>query len=134
MPTIASTPNTVNFGIVGFGWMGQVHAKAISRVLHHFPDVGLRPQLVGVADPATDGRLDYATDVLGARFTTGDWSELVARDDIDVVCVAGPNFTHRDVAVAAAKAGKHLWLEKPAGRNLQETQEIAAAVGGAPGA
>jgi predicted dehydrogenase len=45
--------------------------------------------------------------VLGARYTSSDWSELVVRDDIDVICVAGPNFTHRDVAVAAAKVGKH---------------------------
>jgi predicted dehydrogenase len=122
-----TTKDSLNFGIVGFGWMGQVHAKAISRVLQHYPDLGVRPRLVAVADPATDGRLDYATDVLGVRFTTGDWQELVARDDVDVVCVAGPNFTHRDVAVAAARAGKHLWVEKPAGRNLSETEEIAAA-------
>ncbi|MBI4942599.1 MAG: Gfo/Idh/MocA family oxidoreductase, partial [Actinobacteria bacterium] len=53
---------------------------------------------------------------------------LVARDDIDLVCVAGPNYTHRDVAVAAAKNGKHIWVEKPAGRNLAETVEIADAV------
>jgi predicted dehydrogenase len=128
MSKVAITRGTMNFGIVGFGWMGQVHAKALSRVLQHFPDLELRPQLVGVADPASDGRLDYAADVLGARLTTSDWSELVVRDDIDVICVAGPNFTHRDVAVAAAGAGKHLWLEKPAGRNLRETREIAAAV------
>src|SRR5687768_3204155 len=123
-----SHTKTINFGIVGFGWMGQVHAKAITRVLQHYPGLGLRPQLLGVADTATDGRLDYAADVLGVPFTTRDWRALVARDDIDVVSVAGPNFTHRDVAVAAAEVGKHLWLEKPAGRNAGETQEIAAAV------
>ena len=48
-----------------------------------------------------------------------------------MVCVAGPNFTHRDVAVAAAKAGKHLWIEKPAGRNLAETLQIADAIAAA---
>lgn len=128
MSASASTPGTLNVGIVGFGWMGHVHAKAISRVRQHFPDLALRPRLVGVADPATDGRLEYAADVLGVPFTTADWRELVERPDIDVISVAGPNFTHRDVAVAAAKAGKHLWLEKPAGRSAEETREIAAAV------
>ena len=118
----------INVGIVGFGWMGQVHAKAMSRVLQHYPDLGVTPRLVGVADTADDGRLDYARNVFGASFTTADWRELVARDDIDLVCVAGPNFTHRDVAVAAARAGKHVWVEKPAGRNLAETEEIAAAI------
>ncbi len=118
----------ITVGVVGFGWMGQVHAKAMTRVRHHYPDLGLVPRLVAVADPADDGRLDFATDVLGFRETTADWRELVARDDIDLVCVAGPNFTHRDVAVAAAQAGKHVWVEKPAGRNLAETEQIAAAV------
>lgn len=128
MPEISNSRSTLNFGIVGFGWMGHVHAKAISRVLQHYPDLELRPRLVGVADTATDGRLDYAADVMGAAVTTSDWTELVRREDIDVVCVAGPNFTHRDVAVTAAEAGKHLWLEKPAGRTLAETREIASAV------
>ena len=121
----------VNVGIVGFGWMGQVHAKAMTRVLQHYPDLGVTPRLVAVADTADDGRLDYARTVFGVPFTTADWRELVDRDDVDVVCVAGPNFTHRDVAVAAAKAGKHVWVEKPAGRNLAETEEIAVAIDGA---
>jgi len=118
----------INVGIVGFGWMGQVHAKAMSRVLQHYPDLGVTPKLVGVADTADDGRLDHARNVFGVTFTTTDWRELVNRSDIDLVCVAGPNYTHRDVAVAAARAGKHVWVEKPAGRNLAETEEIAAAV------
>ena len=122
---------TINVGIVGFGWMGQVHAKALTRVLQHYPDLGAAPRLVAVADPADDGRLDYARDVFGIAVTTPDWNELVSRDDIDLVCVAGPNFTHRDVAVAAAKAGKHLWIEKPAGRNLAETRQIADAIAAA---
>jgi predicted dehydrogenase len=121
----------INVGIVGFGWMGQVHAKALTRVRQHYRDLGATARLVGVADVADDGRLDYAREVFGISWTTPDWSELVGRDDIDLVCVAGPNFTHRDVAVAAAKAGKHLWIEKPAGRNLAETQEIADAIGAA---
>jgi predicted dehydrogenase len=121
----------INVGIVGFGWMGQVHAKALTRVLQHYPDLGATPRLVGVADPADDGRLDYARDVFGIAWTSPEWNELVGRDDIDLVCVAGPNFTHRDVAVAAAKAGKHVWVEKPAGRNLAETLQIADAIAAA---
>jgi predicted dehydrogenase len=121
----------INVGIVGFGWMGQVHAKALTRVLQHYRDLDATPRLVAVADPADDGRLDYARDVFGIAWTTQDWRGLVARDDIDLVCVAGPNFTHRDVAVAAAEGGKHLWIEKPAGRNLTETLQIADAIAAA---
>lgn len=115
-------------GVVGFGWMGQVHARALSRLVQHYPDAPRRPRLVAVADNAPDDRTTRAAQAYGFAHVLTDWRELVARDDIDLVCVTGPNFIHRDVAVAAAEAGKHLWVEKPAGRDAGETAEIAAAV------
>ena len=115
-------------GIVGFGWMGQVHARALSRLLQHYPDAPRRPRLVAVADNAPDDRTRRAADAYGFEHLLSDWRELVTHDEVDLVCVTGPNFIHRDVAVAAAEAGKHLWVEKPAGRNAVETAEIAAAV------
>jgi predicted dehydrogenase len=115
-------------GIVGFGWMGQVHARALSRLLQHYPDAPLRPRLVAVADNAPDDRTKRAADAYGFEHLVTDWRELVTHDEVDLVCVTGPNFIHRDVAVAAAEAGKHLWVEKPAGRDAAETAEIVAAV------
>ena len=44
-------------GIVGWGWMGQVHARAYARLRHHYPEAPLRPALVAVADNAMDDRL-----------------------------------------------------------------------------
>ena len=115
-------------GVVGLGWMGQVHARAMTRLLHHYPDAPLRPRLVAVAEPVDDERTRRAVDALGFEHVHTDWQSLVERDDLDIVCVTGPNFIHRDVAVAAAQAGKHLWVEKPAGRDASETAEIVAAV------
>ena len=115
-------------GIVGFGWMGQVHARALSRVLQHYPDAPLRPRLVAVADNAPDDRTQRAAAAYGFEHLLTDWHDLVTHDGIDLVCVTGPNFIHRDVAVAAAEAGKHLWVEKPAGRDADETAQIVAAV------
>lgn len=115
-------------GIVGLGWMGQVHARALTRLTQHYTDSPLTPRLVAVADTATDDRLQRAVTAYGFEHLVSDWRDLVARDDIDLVCVTGPNFIHRDVAVAAAKAGKHLWVEKPAGRDSIETREIVEAV------
>jgi len=115
-------------GVVGFGWMGQVHARAFSRLRHHYPGLPLRPRLVAVADTAGDERLARAVDAFGFPVVLEDWRDLIGRDDVHVVCVTGPNFLHRDVAVAAARAGQHVWVEKPAGRHSGETGEIAAAV------
>jgi predicted dehydrogenase len=117
-------------GIVGWGWMGQVHARAYARVRHHYPDAPLRPSLVAVADNATDDRLTTALDIFGFQDGHSDWRDLIARDDIDVVSVTGPNFIHREVAIAAVEAGKHLWVEKPAGRTAAETRAICEAVRG----
>ena len=64
----------------------------------------------------------------GFEVAYADWRDLVARDDLDLVSVTGPNFVHRAVAVAAAEAGRHVWVEKPAGRSAAETRQIAGAV------
>jgi predicted dehydrogenase len=115
-------------GIVGWGWMGQVHARAYARLRQHYPEAPLKPTLVAVADNAADDRLTSAVETFGFRAAHAYWRDLVARDDIDVVSVTGPNFIHREVAVAAAEAGKHVWVEKPAGRNASETRAISDAV------
>ena len=115
-------------GIVGFGWMGQVHARAYARLRHHYPDAPLHPELVAVADTAPDDRLRAAAEAYGFPVLLTDWTELVARDDLDVVSVTSPNFLHRDVGVAVAESGLHLWIEKPAGRSAAETRAIRDAV------
>lgn len=53
-----------------------------------------------------------------------DYKELLANPDIDAVSVAVPNFLHHPIALAAAKAGKHILMEKPLARNEQEGQEM----------
>jgi predicted dehydrogenase len=130
MTTTARTsgPAPLRVGVVGLGWMGQVHSRAYLRLLQHYPDAPLRPVLVAVADNAPDDRLASAVHAFGFADVHTDWRELVAREDLDAVSVTGPNFLHRDVAVAAAASGKHLWVEKPAGRNAAETREIRDAV------
>ena len=128
MTTSAGSVVPLRVGVIGFGWMGRVHATAYTRLAQHYPDLGVSPELVAVADNASDDRLAAAARAFGFRDVHADWRELVARDDIDVISVTGPNFIHREVSVAVAEHGKHLWVEKPAGRNSVETRQIAAAV------
>ena len=107
--------------------MGQVHARAYARLRQHYPDAPLAPELVAVADPA-EARLADAV----AAYGFGDRVRRLAGARRPRRPRPGqrhrPNFIHRDVAVAAAQAGRHLWVEKPAGRDVAETREIAAAV------
>lgn len=120
-------PRTLGVAVVGFGWMGQVHARAWTRLAHHFPEVPVRPRFVVAADP-DEGRRQEALDGYGFSDTVAEWSEALERDDVDVVSVCGPNFVHREIGSAVAESGRHLWIEKPAGRSAEDTAAIAAAV------
>lgn len=117
----------VRVAVVGFGWMGQVHARAWDRLLHHYPDSPLSPRLVAVADPDQRRRAE-AVAAYGFESAHPTWHEVLGRDDIDVVSVCGPNFVHREIGAAVADSGRHLWVEKPAGRSASDTEAIASAV------
>ncbi len=117
----------IGVAVVGFGWMGQVHSRAWARLAHHYPDTPLRPRFVAVADP-DEGRRELAQEAYGFTTAVADWTEVLERDDVDVVSVCGPNFVHREVGEAVARSGRHLWIEKPAGRSAADTAAIAAAV------
>jgi predicted dehydrogenase len=112
--------------VVGFGWMGRVHAQAYLRVPHHFPALSLRPELVAVADDVP-GRAEEAAGRYGFAGATRDWREVAADPRVQAVSVAAPNFLHREIGVAMAEAGKHLWIEKPVGLTAADARAVAGA-------
>src|SRR5690606_38549692 len=57
-----------------------------------------------------------------------DFLELIARDDIDAVCIATPDHWHAVQTIAALKAGKDVYCEKPLTHNVHETVEVIKAV------
>jgi predicted dehydrogenase len=120
----------IGIGLIGVGWMGQLHTVAYGRVGHHYPECEAMPRFVIAADD-TVSRAELARERLGYEQATTDWLEVLAHPAVEAVSITAPNFVHRDVAVAAAKAGKHFWGEKPLGRFPHETAEIAAAVAAA---
>jgi predicted dehydrogenase len=121
---------TVGIGLVGVGWMGRVHSVAYRRCRDHFPDCPGVARLVVAADEDPE-RAQAAVERLGYERSTNDWREVVDDPEVEAVSIATPNRLHRDVAVAAARAGKHVWVEKPVGRFPSETAAVAEAVEGA---
>jgi predicted dehydrogenase len=113
--------------VVGFGWMGRVHSRAYARVLHHFPRLPVRPELVAVADQAP-GRAREAAAQFGFRTAIADWRDLARDPAVEAVSVTAPNFLHREIGVALAEAGKHIWIEKPVGLSTQDARAVADAV------
>src|ERR1700754_4190330 len=105
---MTTTRRPLGVAIAGFGWMGRVHTQAYARVLHHFPDLTLRPELIAVADDAP-GRAQEAATRYGFATTTGDWRDLARDPNVKAVSVTAPNFLHREIGVGLAEAGKHIW-------------------------
>jgi predicted dehydrogenase len=117
----------IGVGVIGAGWMGQVHARAYARLRHHYPDLPVAPRLVAVAD-AVPAQLTDFTRRYGTVRGYADWRELVADPEVEAVSVAAPNALHREIGVAVAQAGKHLWIEKPVGLTAEDARAVAGAV------
>ncbi|MEU3935233.1 Gfo/Idh/MocA family oxidoreductase [Streptomyces sp. NPDC029044] len=119
--------DTLGVAVVGFGWMGRVHTQAYARVRHHYPRLPLVPELVTVAEEVP-GRAEEAAAQFGFASTTRDWREVVADPRVRAVSITAPNFLHREIGVAMAEAGKHIWIEKPVGLTAEDARAVADAV------
>ena len=117
-------------GLVSVGWMGKLHSRAYQMLPYVYPEAGIRPRLVHAADTAPD-RVVYAREVLGYERASTDYREVLADPEVEVVSICAPNLLHREIGVAAAEAGKPFWIEKPVGRNVEETAAVAAAANAA---
>ena len=110
----------IGIGLLGVGWMGQLHTASYRRVRDHYPNCQASPRLVIAAD-ATEDRARQGRDELGYESWTTDWREVLEHPAVDAVSITAPNFLHAEMALAAAAAGKHIWVEKPLGRFPAET-------------
>ncbi len=112
-------------GLIGTGYMGKCHALAWNAVASTFGDIE-RPRLVALAD-ASDELARRKADELGFASASGDWRVLIADPEVDVVSITTPNRFHAEMAIAALKAGKHVWCEKPMAPRLEEARTMHAA-------
>ena len=116
---------TIGIGIIGMGWMGQVHARSYGLARQRFPDSGVAARLAVCADNVAQ-RAESARDLLGFERATSNWRAVIDDPAVDIVNIAAPNNMHLEIAEAAAAAGKHIFCEKPVGRTPSETAQIEA--------
>lgn len=105
--------------VFGVGRIGRIHATNLARAVRG-------AELVGIADVNHDTARQMAAD-LRVPTVTGDYRELLARDDVDAVVVCTPTATHYDVLRASIDAGKAIFTEKPIDLELARIDAINAA-------
>jgi len=116
---------TVNVAILGHRFMGRAHSNAWSQAAKFF-DLPIKPVLKVAAGRDRDALQAFA-DRWGWEEIVTDWREAVNREDIHIVDIALPQHLHHEAALAAAKAGKHLFCEKPLAVTSALAEEMRAA-------
>ncbi len=112
--------------MIGYGFMGRAHSNAYCKVGHFF-DLECQPVLKAACARNAENAKTFA-DNWGYESVETDWRKLVNRDDIDAVDICVPNNLHKEIALAAAEAGKAILCEKPLAMNTEEGEEMCAAV------
>lgn len=116
---------TLGLGLIGSGFMGKTHVYGFATAVRVF-DLPFDIQFHSVAD-ATPALAERARADFGFDHATGDWKQLLDDPAIDIIDITAPNALHREMALAAIAAGKHVYCEKPLAPSAAEAEEMTLA-------
>src|SRR2546421_3273136 len=109
-------PSLVNIGVIGLGRMGRLYAHMLATQVSG-------GRLYAVAEVGEQARSQVRSE-LGVAYAFADAYELLALPGLDAVVIATPTSTHHDLVIAAAKAGKAIFCEKPLALTLDATHRV----------
>ncbi|MCS7114125.1 MAG: Gfo/Idh/MocA family oxidoreductase [Candidatus Bathyarchaeota archaeon] len=112
-------PKTVGVCLIGAGRAGAVHGKNFSQHI-------AGSKVVAVVDSYAENAMKAAKD-FGAEKWYTNHKEALKQEDVDAVVISTPTFTHAEIAIDAAEAGKHIFCEKPMALTLKEADEMISA-------
>lgn len=107
----------MNLAVIGYGGMGSYHVKTI------IPTENKNINVVGIYDINPDRQLAAKADGLKVY---DEFSSVLADENVEVILIATPNDSHKELAIASLEAGKHVICEKPVAMNTAELDEILA--------
>ncbi|MBX7165231.1 MAG: Gfo/Idh/MocA family oxidoreductase [Pirellulales bacterium] len=116
----------LRIGMIGYGFMGRAHSNGYRQVSQFF-QLPYRPVLAACCARNEDAIQAFAANWGYESYET-DWRKLIARKDIDAVDICVPNNLHKEIAIAAAEAGKMVLCEKPLAMNAAEGEAMCQAV------
>jgi predicted dehydrogenase len=117
----------LNVGMIGGGFMGKAHALAYAAMPMFFWPAPAIPHRHTIVD-VNEALAKEAAAKLGFENYSTDWRAVVNDPEIDVIDIVTPNNTHAEIAIAAAKAGKHIICEKPLALGAEQSKEMLEAV------
>lgn len=121
----ATMPRPLHVGLIGSKFMGRTHSNAYLNVAKFF-DLPFLPVMHTLAARNLEQTRSFA-ERWGWRNATDDWQAMVRDPEIHLVDIGTPNHVHREQAIAALEAGKHVACEKPLADTLEAAREMLAA-------
>jgi predicted dehydrogenase len=119
-------------GIIGYGFIGKVHAYGYHNLPYFFDPAPAEVTLAGVCTSRRESA-EAARRQGGFEFATTEPMEIIGRRDIDIINICTPNHLHKGELLAAMAAGKHIYCDKPLTATVAEAREVAAALKGYQG-
>lgn len=122
-PKASGSAPELGVGMLGYAFMGKAHANALKTLPYMMYPPAAIPKLVAIAGRNQDAVTEAARRYGFAKAYT-DWRQLIDDPNVQVFDNAGPNNVHLEPTLAAAAAGKHLFVEKPLGRTAEESKQM----------
>ena len=116
----------IHVGLIGAGFIGTFISSGFYGIRKAY-GTEIVPVFEAVAEPVQE-LAKKAQDTFGYKKIYSDWKDLIADKDVEIVIIGTPNNTHKDIAIAAANMGKHIFCEKPLSISVDDSREIAEAV------
>lgn len=118
---------TINVGMIGAAFMGKAHSVGYRDAAFAFPDVKLKPVMKEIAAITLD-EAESVRETFGWERASEGFEKVVNAKDIQLIDICTGNNTHCEIALAAAKAGKHIFCEKPMAMSVAECKKMIEAV------
>lgn len=115
----------LRIGMIGYKFMGKAHSNAYRSLPMFFPKA-LKPEMSVICGRNAEALAEAATQ-LGWSDCVTDWKDLIVRENVDLIDINAPSDAHKEIALAAAKAGKHIFCEKPLALTLADSREMLQA-------
>ncbi len=113
----------LNIGLVGSGFMGKGHSMAYNLLPQIFSPLPAYPRLRVLGDISEELAKKAAQNYGFKDYAVG-WEDVVNHPEVDIVDITAPNHVHKEIAIAAAKAGKHIYCEKPLAVTLEDAKAM----------